>query len=124
MRLIPLSVWCRAAVAMFEERGMNSLVNDNLVDSVLSLGYLTVGLTGLLTSFAYSAWVRLNHADAALVATAGFFAGYMMCNVVMKLVSSAVATVFVCYGECPDTLQVGRVEGFGFLCRSLVGWRE
>ena len=96
----------RSAVAMFQERGWTAVINDELIDNVLSLGYMVVGLLCVMCALFYSNGVGLNGPNTALLCTLGFFSGHLMCTIALRVVSSAVATVYVCYGVHPEGLLV------------------
>jgi hypothetical protein len=95
-------------VNLFLTKGFTTLINDNLLDNVLSLGHLVVGVLCMLVGYGYAVVVGLGHNSsyAALLAMSGFFIGYSMCMLTLNVISSATATVYVCFAENPSSLQV------------------
>lgn len=89
-------------------KGFTTLINDNLLDNVLSLGHVVVGVLCMLVGYGYAVVVGLgqNSSYAFLLAMSGFFIGYSMCMLTLNVISSATATVYVCFVENPGSLQV------------------
>jgi len=99
------SVW-----ELFKRRGWTAIINDNLVDSVLSLGIVVCGLVtggaGLLVVKTSMVELSIDSITAgAIVGLAGLIFGMAMCSVVMSVIDSAVSTMFVCLAEDPGALQ-------------------
>jgi len=89
---------------LFEERGMEALINDDLISGVLIMGSfvgaIIVGIIAGIWSHAV-----LETLPWGVAATAGFFIGYFMMIFSMQVIDSAVATIFVCFAEDPQPLQ-------------------
>jgi hypothetical protein len=96
----------RAVVHMLQERGVTAIVNDEIVDIVLSLGHLVIAIVacGVATIYGYSH--RLVKADRIILSSTGFLAGYLVCAVTLKVISSAVATTYVLFAEEPQEFEV------------------
>ena len=93
------------ATSLFRRCGWSAIVNDSLVDAALQMGGLLSGaLVGVL-----GWWIGASSGvgtDAAfLLCCVGLLSGYGLCGVLMHgLVTSSVATVFVCFAEAPHDL--------------------
>jgi hypothetical protein len=84
------------------------LINDNLLDNILSLGHVVVGLLSMFFAYLYCLIVNLgpHSIETYLLTCGGFFTGYLMCLLTLNLVSSATSTVYVCFVENSMSLQV------------------
>mmetsp|Transcript_21590 Transcript_21590/g.31408 ORF Transcript_21590/g.31408 Transcript_21590/m.31408 type:complete len:619 (+) Transcript_21590:166-2022(+) len=112
-----------AVVSLFCKKGFTTLVNDNLLDNVLSLGHMVVGVLCMLIAYGYAAAVGFRGSSPntfVLVAT-GFVAGFFMCMLTLNVISSATATVYVCFAENPASLQTHHPELFDAL---ITKWRK
>jgi len=93
------------ATSLFRRCGWSAIVNDSLVDAALQMGGLLSGaLVGVL-----GWWIGASSGvgtDAAfLLCCVGLLSGYGLCGILMHgLVTSSVATVFVCFAETPHDL--------------------
>jgi len=105
--------YCQAAKdtwTLCKARGIEALINDNLIGNVLVIGALAVGcLAGTVTFFVG------NIFDVELVANIIFtvialFIGIMVFSVVAQVINSGVATTFVCLCEDPDALRQTKPE--------------
>jgi len=104
--------YCQAARdtwELFNHRGLDMIINDNLISGVLTVGCLIVGLfTGgiglILTNKAFNMeyWVVWS-----LIA---FVIGVAMALCAMEVVASCVAACFVSYAEDPDALKQTKPE--------------
>lgn len=111
----------RAVVGLFRDRGWTAIVNDEITDTVLSLSHMVVGAVCLAVCHLYAKGVGLSSADSVLLSTFGALVGYLMCTVTMKVISSAVATTFVCYAESPEALLGAHPERYRELAAA---WRK
>ncbi|KAL8006862.1 putative choline transporter [Plasmopara halstedii] len=109
---------------LFRDRGWNSLINDSLITSVLSVGSLVVGtVSGVIGS----AWLQItlrctpgelaDHPDECqtfnvvlLTFVACASIGYAMCTIMSSILDSIVATIFVCFAEDPAALQLSHPD--------------
>jgi hypothetical protein len=98
--------FCKAAKdtwSLIKSHGIEAIINDNLISGVLTMGALVGGvmcaliggLAGLSTVPSY--WV--------VCAVFGFFIGFVMVLLVMEVVQSGVACIFVCFAMDPAALQ-------------------
>lgn len=101
---------CSSVMNLFLTKGFATLINDNLLDNVLTLGHIVVGVLCMLVGYGYAvlAGFGQNSPYALLLAMSGFFVGYSMCMLTLNVISSATATVYVCFVEDPASLQVSR----------------
>jgi hypothetical protein len=60
----------------------------------------------VLVAYAYSVAVGLTAVNTTVLTLTGFFGGFLLFVVTMKVVSSAVSTVYVCFAERPDAFAV------------------
>jgi len=105
---------------LLKGRGFDLLINDQLIEPVLVLGALIVGaLTAifgvLLAKFAWNlqfwgAW-----------AFVGFLVGLAIAICAMEVVSSCVATLFVCYAEDPNALAQTKPNDYNRLSNACNG---
>jgi len=90
------SVW-----TLFKERGLTVIVNDDLLDNVFLLGCILVGVISCGIAYGYGKGAGMDGPNTGAMAFIGFFIGFVLCLLTMTTVSSAVATVFVCFAEDP-----------------------
>ena len=91
---------------MFTDRGFTILLNDDILSTILFIGNVLGGLMIMLLTFAYSKIVNLSSTNLSVLTSFGFFCGFLMFSLTMSVVSSAVATVCVCYAEKPEIFRV------------------
>lgn len=97
----------KTATALFVQRGFTTLLNDDIIDVVLQIGHLIIGIVAMCVGYVYGRLSGVGYAYTVLLTVFGFAAGYLISVVALSTVSSAVATVYVCYVERPLQLQVG-----------------
>lgn len=95
-----------SASNLFQQRGWSTLLNDDIIDVVLNIGHIIIGTTSMSVGYIYGRLSGLGHAYTVLLTVFGFAAGYLVSIVALSTISSAVATVYVCYVDNPDTLRV------------------
>ncbi|KAI8902209.1 choline transporter-like protein [Globomyces pollinis-pini] len=105
--------YCTAAKDTWElakSRGIDALVNDNLIGNVLGfggffIGLLTAGCGALVVYFQSS--LTASDADTYMIVCAliGFFIGLVEFSVLAGVIDSGVTTTFVCLAEDPAALQ-------------------
>jgi NhaP-type Na+/H+ and K+/H+ antiporter len=64
-----------------------------------------VGIICMLVGYAYSKMVDVTAVNTTMLTSLGFFSGFLMFTLTMKVVSSAVATVYVCFAENPTIFE-------------------
>lgn len=87
-------------------RGIEAIVNDSLISNVLVLGAL---LGGALTAGITAAWAFAVIDDSGLrivLVITAFLIGISITAVAMEAVQSGVNTIFVCFADDPNVLQV------------------
>mmetsp|Transcript_13092 Transcript_13092/g.12687 ORF Transcript_13092/g.12687 Transcript_13092/m.12687 type:complete len:707 (+) Transcript_13092:119-2239(+) len=92
-------------VKMFSDRGWSALLNDDIIDGVLLAGHIMGGIICMLIGYAYSKMVNVTAVNTTMLTSLGFFSGFLMFTLTMKVVSSAVATVYVCFAENPTIFE-------------------
>lgn len=102
----------RAVSSLFLQRGWSAIVNDDIIDAVLLLGHFVIAILCCLFGYLYAVKVRASGANVLLTTMFGFFCGYLMSSVLLKNISSAVSTIYVCFCECPDAFQRSHPEAF------------
>ena len=95
----------RSVVKMFSERGWTALVNDDIVDAVLALGNVIGGVLMMYVAYGYAQGVGLSGTNVTVTTLLGLFSGYLLFQIAVKVISSAVATVYVCFAERPDVFE-------------------
>ncbi|OQR94056.1 hypothetical protein THRCLA_08256 [Thraustotheca clavata] len=104
---------------LFEKMGWSAIANDSLIDNVLLVGSVMVGMAGAAAAYGVVAWDRksnnslytqnLNHPTWSL-GLSGLLIGFSICYIVMAVINSSVATVFVLFAEDPHSLQHSHPE--------------
>lgn len=97
----------KSATNLFVQRGFTALLNDDIIDVVLNIGHVIVGIVSMCVGYVFGRLSGVGHAYTVLLTVFGFAAGYLTSVVALSTISSAVATVYVCYVENPLALQVG-----------------
>jgi len=101
--------YCEAAKDTWEickDRGIEALINDNLIGNVLTLGGLAVGCLSTVITVVIG-FLGLSIKEVAPLIIYGilaFLIGMMIFSVVAQVINSGVATTFVCICEDPDAL--------------------
>ncbi|GMI19016.1 hypothetical protein TeGR_g11516 [Tetraparma gracilis] len=94
----------KAVFDMFKKLGWTTIINDDLIENALSFGAMGVGLIAGLVAYLYSVSVDLSATYTAPMVIVGICIGFGMASVTLSVVSSAVATVFVCFAENPESV--------------------
>jgi Plasma-membrane choline transporter len=94
---------------MIKDRGVEALINDNLIGNVLFMGGLLAGVITSLFGYIYMAVARpaFNQYGTAtpIVVMVCFIIGLSMFSSIATVITSGVSTTFVCLAEDPDALQ-------------------
>lgn len=107
---------------LFKERGWTTIINDDLTDMALTIGCLVVGVFTGLVGAGWAAAEPL--ADGSWIFASAFISlliGFFMCCIVTTVITSAVATVFVCWAENPEALAATHPEHLEALMEA---WRK
>ncbi|KAI9353392.1 plasma-membrane choline transporter-domain-containing protein [Zopfochytrium polystomum] len=94
--------------ALFQRVGIEAIINDNLIGSVLSIGSLCIGVIGAAIGFAYvklSTTIAQDAGTYAGVCVVAALIGMWMFLILAEVINSGVAATFVCLAEEPHTLQ-------------------
>jgi len=86
---------------LFRSKGWSGIVNDCLIYDVLKLICVAVGGIGFCTGYLYGKTRNMDAVCVQLLASFGAIVGFSLSSVFAKVISSAVATVFVCFAEDP-----------------------
>jgi len=100
--------YCEAASdtwKLIKARGLDIIINDNLIGSVLVFGALAVGLANGAFGLALSYFVFNYKNSYVFFGFIGLLVGFLMALCAMEVVDSCVASCFVCYAEDPEALQ-------------------
>ncbi|KAF7724750.1 putative choline transporter, neither null mutation nor overexpression affects choline transport [Apophysomyces ossiformis] len=94
---------------LIKDRGVDAIINDNLIGNVLFMGGLLVGILSSLLGFIYLEIAKpaynANGGMTAVVVLVCFLIGSSMFSTIATVISSGVATTFVCLAEDPDALR-------------------
>jgi hypothetical protein len=98
---------------LVKERGIDAIINDNLVGNVLSTGAIVIGLFCGMVGLAFVRAMPLTVARtsehlSAMYGLAFFIAfliGTILSVVISEVIESGTATTFVCLAEDPDALR-------------------
>ncbi|KAI8381023.1 plasma-membrane choline transporter-domain-containing protein [Radiomyces spectabilis] len=95
--------------SLMQDRGLEALVNDNLIGNVLFMGGLLVGVLCSLLGFIYLEVARPAYNASGnmvpIVVLVCFLIGASMFSSIATVISSGVATTFVCLAEDPEALR-------------------
>ena len=99
----------KAVMTLFKDRGVTTIVNDNLIQSTLSflalmVGCIMAGAGAIIPSISGTAFDELDSA-VYILAIMGFLLGIFMTSIMTSVIDSGVATVFVCFSEGSDVLE-------------------
>jgi len=91
-------------------KGIDALINDDLTGFALVCGSFIGGIVCAIVAvlMAYNTSSLKDYATAFGVI--GFVVGFFLCMTVLNVVRSAVVTLFVCYAEDPNALNVNHPE--------------
>ena len=91
---------------LISRRGLEGLINDNLVGPVLFLSSLFgAGLTFLIAYLWAGSYGSFNSDERVVVSVFALLIGFVIVLIVMSLIASAVMAIFVCWAEQPDCME-------------------
>jgi hypothetical protein len=107
--------FCEAAKdtwTLCKARGIEALINDNLIGNVLSIGAISVGCLAAVVTCAIGFLILGIEEGAAYIifGIIAFLFGIMIFSIVAQVINSGVATTFVCLCEDPDALRQTKPE--------------
>jgi len=112
----------KKASDIVEKNGVDALVNDELVGTVLTMGAAVGGLAcGIMPILVGRGSGALTVSQAWVVFVIGGLLGYTIIMAVMAVVWSSVVTLFVCFAEDPTALYHTKPAEFQ---RLMSAWRE
>jgi len=92
----------RATSSLFKNTGIEIMVNDSIITSLMFMGSICIGLLGGLIG----GFVAIGSGeDWAVNATVAAVSGYIICALTTEVVESGISAIFVCYAEHPEQLQ-------------------
>jgi hypothetical protein len=101
---------------LFYNRGWTAIVNDNFVSGTLTIGMiLTVCVMSGIGYLVGRPFAIADQNAQLAFAAAGGLIGYAVSIVVLGVVESAVAMVFVCLAESPHSLQINHPDTYAAL---------
>jgi Plasma-membrane choline transporter len=108
----------RRAWSLLSSRGLDAIVNDDLIGMVLVIaslvsGLVVAGLGALISKFGF------DEPNWGMFALIGFFVGFGMTIVVMEVIDSLVAALFVCYADDPATLSATKPQDYQKLTNAM-----
>ncbi|KAI8875802.1 DUF580-domain-containing protein [Backusella circina FSU 941] len=94
---------------LIKDRGIEAIINDNLIGNVLFMGSLLVGVLSSLLGYLYLIISKpaYNSSGGAtpIIVLVCFIIGMSMFSTISTVISSGVATTFVCLAEDPEALR-------------------
>ena len=107
--------------SLFQSRGLYAIVNDQLTGLVMTCG----GLMSFIVSFGIGFGLAFaffpNYMNVIIAILYGIIGGYLgavLCMIVLRVIPSSVAALFVCFAEDPGALKDNRPEAFDGLVKS------
>ncbi|KAI5776685.1 plasma-membrane choline transporter-domain-containing protein [Geopyxis carbonaria] len=99
----------KATWTMMKDRGMDALVNDCLVDPVLTAGSTAVGYLCALLAYLYLLFTdpvyNRDGSFTVVVVAFAFLVGLQMANVFLVPIKSGVSTIFTSMAHSPEVLM-------------------
>jgi len=98
--------YCEAARdtwALIHSHGYEAIINDNLIGNVLSMGALLGGIICALVGGLVGSQIAPDFYIGCIII--GFIIGFAMLIIVMEVIQSGVATIFVCFAMDSEALR-------------------
>ncbi|GMI45134.1 hypothetical protein TrCOL_g588 [Triparma columacea] len=111
----------RSVFDLFKKLGWTTIINDDLIETALSFGCVGTGFLTALVGWLFGHAIGVDSQYLLFMFIGGFISGFSMAQITLNVISSAVATVFVCFAENPASLgQIHPQES-----ATLIGaWRQ
>lgn len=92
---------------LIKSRGIDAIINDDLIANVLNLGGVAIGLLTALGGYLFVHFSSMPNANEYYVAVClvSFFVGIAEFSILSVVIDSGVATTFVCLAEDPLALE-------------------
>lgn len=94
---------------MIQDRGVEAMINDNLIGNVLFMGSLLVGILSSLLGYLYLLVSKPAYNTSGdmtpIIMLICFIIGMSMFSTIATVISSGVTTTFVCLAEDPEALR-------------------
>jgi len=97
---------------LFVERNFDLLINDDLSGMVLGLGSFLGGLAACAVGTLVAWAISSSDGSYMVLGVISFLMGMLMTSLVMSVISSAVATTYVLWAQCPGELSQTRPQEF------------
>lgn len=95
---------------MIKERGIDAMINDDLSDAVIMMGCV---LSGVVTGVIGGLWAYKQDFPGWLgAAILAAIIGIIMAGLILSVMTSAIATVFVIWAEDPEAMRANRPQHF------------
>ena len=105
--------YCQAAKdtwTLCKARGIEALINDDIIGNVLGIGALAISCLSAVVTFVVGYILDIETITIAIFSGVSFIAGLLIFSVVAQVITSGVATTFVCLCEDPDALHQTKPE--------------
>ncbi|CAG8568444.1 5610_t:CDS:2 [Acaulospora morrowiae] len=94
---------------LIKDRGVEAIINDNLIGNVVLIGSILVGMLTALFGYLYTIIIHPSFnrdgGFTALIIVLSFIIGFQMLSVIGSVILSGTATTFVCLAEDPRALE-------------------
>lgn len=104
----------KSVIELFQNRGWEAVIADDLIGNVLFLVSLIVGGVmagvGLLIETSGDVLDGAPGDDKTFAAVLGFIVGLVITSILMSTIASGVNTVIVCFAEGPSEFQTNHPE--------------
>jgi hypothetical protein len=91
---------------LVKSRGVDAIVNDNLIGTCLGMSSLTIGIASGLVVYIISTLIYARPWDESLMVAAVFgLLSIIIPAVAFEIVGAGATTTFVCLAEDPEALQ-------------------
>lgn len=103
-------LFIRAVFALFQERGWNAIINDDITEIFFMITHLLTGTLVSVFLFIYCYERKISSINTTILLTLSYSSGHFFSSITTKMISSAVATIYVCFAENESLLQVQRLN--------------
>ncbi|KAF8305168.1 DUF580-domain-containing protein [Clavulina sp. PMI_390] len=104
---------------LFQDRGVNAIINDSLVNAALLWGAYAIGILCTLFAYVYLHYVHPSYNASgdytALIMLFAFLIGFQCFITMASAIEAGVSTLFVGLAEDPEVLSIGAPELFAMI---------